>query len=136
MTNLLAPAGSLLLATSLLFGALPAHADEEAPPAAAAFDGWTIKSDTVVPRKQITGIESKLGGKIKALRNVTYEVNGKKVQVNVIVPADATEADKLYGSLTKGKPEWAVARTPGAIYEFVGKNDAMEDMKKARATLK
>ncbi len=134
MTHLLALTSRILLAASLFFAALPAHADD-AGPAAPTFDGWVVKKDTVVPRKKVTPIETKLGGKIKSLRNTEYEVNGKKLQVNVLVAADATAGDALRQGLTKGKAEWAVVRKGDVLYEFVGKNDSIDDMKKAAATL-
>jgi hypothetical protein len=113
----------------------PAEPVAETPPPAPAFPGWVIKTDVAVSQEKIGDVESRLGGKIKALRNVVYEVNGRTVQVNVIVPRDATEADKLYGALTKMKPAWAVVRKGNVVYEFVGRNESMDDMKKAHDTL-
>jgi hypothetical protein len=110
-------------------------ASAETPPPGPAFPGWVIKTDVAVSREEIGDVESRLGGKIKALRNVVYEVNSRTVQVNVIVPRDATEADKLYGALTKMKPAWAVVRKGDVVYEFVGRNESMDDMKKAHDTL-
>jgi hypothetical protein len=134
-----------LLGASLALAALPASADSAAPsaeasaaesaPAAPAFEGWVIKQDNVIARKQITSIESKLGGKIKALRNTTYDVKGKTIQVNVISAASAADADAIYRSLTQAKADWSVVRKGALLYEFVGKNDVMDDIKAARARL-
>lgn len=107
----------------------------ETPPAAPSFDGWTIKTDTVVQRDKIGEVEYRLEGKIKALRNTVYEVHGKKVQLNVIVPQDAQEADKLFRILANKKPAWAYVRKGGLIYEFVGQNESMEDIQAAQGKL-
>jgi hypothetical protein len=136
MTNPVVPATRIVLAASLLLAAVavPAHADK-ADPAAPTFDGWVVKSDTIVPRDRVAPIEAKLGGKIKSLRNTEYEVNSKKVQINVLVAADAAAGDAIRAALTTGKAQWAVVRKGEVLYEFVGKNDATEEMKKAAAAL-
>jgi hypothetical protein len=115
--------------------AAPATAPADALPAAPTFDGWTIKSDKVASKKEADKIAAKLGGKITALRNTVYDVSGKKVQINVIVASDDAAADKIFASLTKKKAEWSCARKGNVLYEFVGKNDAMDEMKKAHAQL-
>ena len=107
----------------------------EVPPTAPAFDGWEVKTDKVLAREQIDMIQSKLGGKIKSLRNVAYIVNGRIVQLNVIVPQNWQEGDKIYKALASVKPPWAVARKPDALYEFVGPNDSIDDIKKAHDKL-
>ena len=89
----------------------------------------------MVPRAKIDEIEARLGGKIKALRNVVYQVNGRKIQVNVIAARDATEADNVHRGLLKTKASWSVVRKGVVVYELVGPNEAMEDMKKARDEL-
>jgi hypothetical protein len=121
-----------------LFCAVPVSLDKPAstePPPAPTFDGWVVKSDSVVPRASIDKIEAKLGGKIAALRNVVYEVNARKVQINVIVPRDAGEADKVYNALVAMKPSWSVVRKIDVLYELVGPNEAMADMQRARDKL-
>ncbi len=62
-------------------------------------------------------------------------MGGKSIQVNVIVAPDAGEADTLFHSLTKGKAAWAVARKGTVLYEFVGKNDTIDLIKKAHDKL-
>jgi hypothetical protein len=104
-------------------------------PAAPAFDGWTVKSDNVVPAKDIAPIAKRLGANITALRNTVYDVAGKRIQINVIVVADASDGDKVVASLTQMKPAWSVLRRGTTIYEFVGQNDAIDLMKKAREQL-
>ena len=124
-----------LLAAPVVFAASVAPAATPELPAAPAFDGWVVKSDTVVSAEKTAGIAKKLGGKISALRNVIYDVGGKKVQVNVLVASDAAEGDKLVASLSKEKASWSVARKGNVVYELVGKNDVLDEMKKAHDTL-
>jgi hypothetical protein len=112
-----------------------ALAADEAPPAAPTFDGWTVKSDDVIPAAKVAEIAKKLGGKLISLRNTVYDVKGEKVQVNVMAAADAGEADKLVASLTKNKAAWSVVRKGTTIYEFVGGPKANDVIKKASATL-
>ena len=141
-TRIAGRTGTALLAISLLAAApsacsksssAPAKASAEA--AAPAFDGWIVKTDAAVPREKIGEVEARLEGKIKSLRNVVYEVNGKKIQVNVIVPRDPMEADNIYRVLTNMKPAWATVRKGDVVYEFVGQNEAMDDIKKAHDKL-
>ena len=107
----------------------------EPPPPAPAFEGWTVKTDVVIPRDQIFEPEARLEGKIKSLRNTVYEVNGKKVQVNVVVPQDSSEADKIFRILANKKPPWAYVRKGDVLYEFVGQNESMPDIQKAHDKL-
>jgi hypothetical protein len=118
-----------------LLTAPAALAADEAPPAAPTFEGWTVKSDDVIPQAKVAEIAKKLGGKISALRNTVYDVKGEKVQVNVMAAADAAEADKLIVSLTKNKAAWSCVRKGTTIYEFVGGPKATDVIKKASATL-
>ncbi len=132
------------LLTALLLAACPtgcsksstgAEQSAEAPPPAPAFDGWVLKTDVVVPPGKFVEVESRLEGKIKALRNVVYEVHGKKVQINVIVPQDTNEADKIFRILANKKPAWAYVRKGDVLYEFVGQNESMPDIQQAHDKL-
>ena len=107
----------------------------EPPPPAPTFEGWTVKADVVIPRGQIFEAETRLEGKIKSLRNTVYEVNGKKVQINVVVPQDSSEADKIFRILANKKPPWAYVRKGDVLYEFVGQNESMPDIQKAHDKL-
>jgi hypothetical protein len=133
-----------LLALAFLFIAPPAFGSDANPPAdafadepppAPQFAGWSVKSDSVVPRDQIAQLEARINTRIKAMRKVIYDVNGKTVQVNVTVPRDAHETDKLYILIMGKKPSWSVARKGDVIYEFVGKNESIDEMKKAHDKL-
>jgi multidrug efflux pump subunit AcrA (membrane-fusion protein) len=137
------PLWNALLTASLL-AACPAGCSKsstgteqsaDTPPPAPAFDGWVVKTDVVVPSGKRTEVESRLEGKIKALRNVVYEVQGKKVQINVIVAQDTNEADKIFRILANKKPAWAYVRKGDVLYEFVGQNESMPDIQKAHDQL-
>jgi hypothetical protein len=112
-----------------------ALAADEAPPPAPTIEGWTVKSDNVIPAAKTAEIAKKLGGKLTALRNTVYDVKGEKVQVNVMVAADAAEADKLVAAITKNKAPWSCVKKGTTVYELVGSNKAADAMKKASATL-
>jgi hypothetical protein len=101
----------------------------EGLPPAPHFEGWAVKTDVVEPHARFAEIEGRLGGHIKALRNVVYGVDGKTVQVNIIVAEGAPEGEKIYKKLTSLKPAWACARKGEAIYEFVGENDVEAEIR-------
>jgi hypothetical protein len=126
--------GRVAVVVSLAVAAAALAADE-APPAAPTFDGWTVKTDDVIPAAKVAEISKKLGGKLTALRNTVYDVKGEKIQINVMAAADAAEADKLVAALTRNKAAWSVARKGTTIYEFVGGPKANDAIKKASATL-
>lgn len=89
----------------------------------------------MIPPSKFYEPETRLEGKLKALRNTTYDVSGKRVQVNVIVPLDSHEADKIFRILANKKPAWAYVRKGDLLYEFVGQNDSMPDIQKAHDQL-
>ena len=127
---------AVLIGVSLLGTSARADTPDAASTLTApALDGWTVKSDVLESAKKTSPVEKKLGGKIKALRNTVYDVSGKKVQINTMQGADAAEADKLFAALSKTKPAWAVVRKGDVVYELVGKNSAMAEMKAAHDKL-
>jgi hypothetical protein len=67
----------------------------------------------------------KLGADLDSVRNTVYEVNGKRVQINVIVPSDAANAEKLLTKLRSIKSDAALLRKGRIVYEFVGRNDVL-----------
>ena len=96
--------------------------------------GWAVKTDDVIPSAQFPAIESKLKGKLKALRNTVYEAKGHRIGVNVIVAASAMDADLIERSLVEMKAKWAVRRKGDVLYEFVGNDAASEEIRKASAS--
>ncbi len=73
----------------------------------------------------VASMADKLGAEIESLRNTTYDVDGKRVQLNVIVAPDSDNAKKLMAKLKSMKSELGLLRKGLTIYEFVGKNDAL-----------
>lgn len=105
----------------------------EAPAAPSMPGDWKLISDLTFPAAQIEPIAEKLGGEIAALRNTVYEVNGKRVQLNTLLAADAANADAIMRSLRGMKPEEFLLRKGLILYEFVGKNEAQPEMFAGRA---
>ena len=86
---------------------------------------WKVTADFEVPPKQVENIEDKLDVKLSSVRNTIYDVNGKKVQLNVIITPDSANADKLMAKLREMKGEIALLRKKLIVYEFVGTNDVL-----------
>lgn len=76
-------------------------------------------------------VEGRLKGKMDVLRILVYEVDGKKIRLNVIVAADVKEADRIYRNLAFQKQQWAYTRKGNLIYEFGGPEDAQPHIEKA-----
>lgn len=109
---------------------------EQPPPAPAMPPGWEVETDEVIGPAQLPGIEAKLGGKLKALRNTVYRADGHRIQLNVIVAASAVDADHIERALGKMKAGWAFRRKGEVLYEFVGNDAAADEIKKGQANLK
>jgi len=83
-------------------------------------DGWVIEKSFVVPQSQAIEISKKLGGRIKALSNMFFSVEGKKFQVNVIEAATAKGAEKIYESISAMKNDPAFRlKIDNFVIEFV-----------------
>lgn len=86
---------------------------------------WKVISDYQVPVEQVKTMSSKLGADLSSVRNTVYEVNGKRVQINVIATPDPGNTEKLMTKLKSMKSEEALIRKGLIVYEFVGKNDVL-----------
>lgn len=91
--------------------------------------------DVEVPSSKLGEVEARLQGKVKAERNTVYDVAGKKVQLNIVVPADTVEQDKMYRILANRKPPFAYLRKGDLLYEFEAGDDAVDDVRKAHDSL-
>ena len=100
-------------------------ASSDAPPAPDMPSGWKVEIDFEVPSPHVASIAEKLGAEIESLRNTIYDVNGKRVQLNVIVTPDSENAEKLMAKLKSMKSDVGLLRKNLTIYEFVGKNDVL-----------
>lgn len=107
----------------------------EAPPAPEMPAGWKIISDWSVPAQQVSAMSVKLGADLSSVRNTVYDVNGHRVQLNLIVTPDSANAAKLMNKLKSIKTEDALLRKGLVIYEFVGRNDALPAIAQGRKHL-
>jgi hypothetical protein len=96
----------------------------EIPPVPKMPSNWKVLSDFQVPAEQVKKMSAKLGVDLGAVRNTIYDVDGKRVQINVIVTPDLKSAEKLMTRLRSMKAEEALLQKELTNYEFVGKNDA------------
>ena len=110
-----------------------AAASSVAPAAPTMPTHWQVTSDISFPTGQIKPIAERLGGDMTALRNTVYDVNGKRVQLNTLVATDAANADRIMVSLREIKSDIALLRRGLIIYEFVGKNDVLPDIRAGKA---
>ena len=107
----------------------------EAPPTPAMPAHWTVTSDVNVASGDVRSIAAKMGGRVSALRNTTFDVDGNRVKLNTLVAATRRDADSIMRALKKYKPREWFLRRGRVIYEFVGPNDAIPEMRKARDIL-
>jgi hypothetical protein len=107
----------------------------KAPPAPEMPAGWNVVSDFDAPAEQTKTIGRNLGVNLTSLRNTVYEVRGKRVQVNVLIVADAEAADRLMAKLRTMKGEEALLRKALVVYEFVGPNDVLPMIAEGREHL-
>lgn len=86
---------------------------------------WKVISDFQVPEVQVKAMSTKLGADLSHVRNTIYDVNGKRVQINIIVTPAPESAQKLMTKLRSMKAEDALLRKDLTVYEFVGQNDVL-----------
>ncbi len=97
----------------------------EIPPIPQMPAHWKIVYDFSVPAEQVKAMSSKIGADLSGVRNTIYDVNGKRVQINVIIAPDSGSAEKLMTKLKSIKVEESLLRKELIIYEFVGQNDVL-----------
>lgn len=123
---------------AVLFSSLSLAAVATATGAPAAPDmpaGWRVIADETFSAQDIEPIARRLGGDIAALRNTVYDVGGRRVQLNLIVARDEANAERIVGSLYRMKSKEFVLKQGLTIYEFVGNNEAIPDMRVGAAHL-
>ena len=96
--------------------------------------GWVIKQDIVATADQVKKLAVKIGPAL-AIRNTLYDVDKKAVKVNTLIAANEDDAKKIEVKLMDIKSGWAVLRKGSTVYELVGDNSAIEQMKRGRAHL-
>ncbi|MFW6369299.1 MAG: hypothetical protein ACOC0J_01820 [Myxococcota bacterium] len=107
----------------------------QAPPAPSMPEGWELRSDEVTPQEAIASVEQRLDGKIAALRNTVYEVEGRRIQLNVVKAAGDEDAFRIMESLRAMKTDEALLRRELVVYEFVGDDAALPAIREGRAHL-
>jgi hypothetical protein len=100
------------------------------PPAPAMPAPWKNVQDQIADRNKLGEFEYRLEGKIKAARTTLYLVDGKRVQLNTIVPRDATEADRIYRILANKRAPRTYLRKNEVLYEFIAAADASGEVDK------
>ncbi len=97
---------------------------------------WTVSNDLIVPADQLAGFSAKLGGKVTAIRNTVFALpGGLALQVNVLEGASEQDANAVWQALTKGKsPEFVILKGR-LVYELVGKNDVLSQLRRLGKTL-
>jgi hypothetical protein len=110
-------------------------ASAAAPPTPSMPSHWKVTSDIDFAAADIEPVARRLGGKISALRNTTYDVGGKQVKLNTIVAATDADADSIMEALQAMKSEEAFVRRGRIIYEFVGTNEVLPEVREGRALL-
>jgi hypothetical protein len=110
-------------------------ASAAAPSTPAMPSHWKVISDIDFAAADIEPVAQRLGGEISALRNTTYDVGGKQVKLNTIVAATDADAGAIMKTLKGMKSEEALVRRGRIIYEFVGANDVLPEIRDGRALL-
>ena len=129
--------GRWLTAVVVMLAGCAGHPDAtvDAPPAPDMPPGWEVVSDMSFPADEIARVGRNLGGELASLRNTVYEVNGKRVQLNMIEAATPAAGDRIMLRLRDMKHDEFLLRRGTIIYEFVCANDAMAEARAGRAHL-
>jgi hypothetical protein len=114
-------AGSAMSSGAPALPSMPAH--------------WKVVTDDLLQEQQVQTIGARLGADLNGVRNTTYAVNGKLVQLNVLAAADSNNAEKLMTALRSIKTEEALLRKGTVVYEFVGENDVLPLIMEGRSHL-
>ena len=125
----------ITLSLALACGPTTESASAAAPPTPAMPSHWKVTSDIDFAAADIAPVAQKLGGEVSALRNTTYDVGGKHVKLNTIVAPTDADADAIMKALMGMKSEEAFVRRGRIIYEFVGSNDVLPEIRAGRALL-
>jgi hypothetical protein len=125
----------ITLAFALACDGSTGSASAAAPPTPVMPSHWKVTSDIDFAAADIEPVAQRLGGEVIALRNTTYDVGGKQVKLNTIVAATGADADSIMEALKEMKSEEAFVRRGRIIYEFVGTNDVLPEIRDGRALL-
>lgn len=84
--------------------------------------GLVVEKSTELPPDQVKAIAEKLGGDIERLTNSMLNVQGRKIQVNVIAARDESNATNILAALSKIKSYPFCMRKGQVVVEYVGKD--------------
>ncbi len=87
---------------------------------------WKVVSDYYASKQQVEVIGNRLDARLSSVRNILYDVDGKRVQLNVITTPDAENSERLMVKLRSMKAEEALLKKGLIVYEFVGPNDVLD----------
>ena len=96
---------------------------------------WTVVQDVNFAAADIKPVAARLGAKVSALRNTTYDVGGQPLKLNTIVAATPADAEAIMAALGQMKPDEFFVRRGLLIYEFVGADVVIPEMRTGRALL-
>jgi len=96
---------------------------------------WKVTSDYQVPAEKVKAMSIKFGATLRSVRNTVYDVNGKRVQLNIIVTPDNANVEKLMTKLRSMKSEEGLLQKGLIVYEFVGQNDVIPVIAEGRKHL-
>jgi hypothetical protein len=115
--------GALLFSICFFYGG--SALSSEVPPTPNMPDRWVVEFDALAQKNQVDFLSNRLGAKLNGIRNTVYNVDGKRVQINVLVVPDSENAEKLMAKLKSMKTEEALFQKGTTVYEFVGENDVL-----------
>jgi hypothetical protein len=84
---------------------------------------WKVVDDFVVSAAELKQFSSTMKADLVGVRNTSFDVEGLRVQVNTLVAASATDAERVMSYMKGIKSEQALFIRGTTVYEFVGKSD-------------
>lgn len=127
---------SLVTVSSISGGCRSAEAEHGAVVLTPAMPAdWRITSDVLVTPQQLAGFASRMNAQLLGVRNAVYTVGARRVQLNTIVAASPSDAERVMAYLLTIKSEEALLRRGSTVFEFVGPNEVMDLIRAGRQHL-
>lgn len=98
-------------------------------------DDWRVERDFVASRPETTAMGTQMKAKLVGVRNTVYSVKGKRVQINTFRTAGPRDALNVVRHLQNIKPAEFVLRNKNVVYEFVGRDDVLDQITAGREHL-
>lgn len=96
---------------------------------------WRVERDFVASRPETVAMGTQMKAKLVGVRNTVYSVKGKRVQLNTIRTAGPQDAFNVVKHLQNIKPAEFMLRNKNIVYEFVGRDDVVDQIKAGREHL-